>query len=60
VGSCRTGTTSRAGMRGRGGVRRAPRSDGVLTLGPAVLRSAVPLDPIRAGDAVPPGRRAVP
>jgi hypothetical protein len=47
-------------MRGRGGVRRAPRSDGVLILGPAVLRSAVPLDPIRAGDAVPPGRRAVP
>ena len=40
------------GMRGRGGVRCAPRSDGVLRLGPAVLRSAVPLDPARAGQAV--------
>ena len=40
------------GMRGRGGVRCAPRSDGVLRLGPAVLRSAVPLDPARAGEAV--------
>jgi MOSC domain-containing protein YiiM len=40
------------GMRGRGGVRCAPRTDGGLRLGPAVLRSAVPLDPARAGDAV--------
>jgi MOSC domain-containing protein YiiM len=47
------------GMRGRGGVRCAPRTDGVLRLGPAVLRSAVPLDPARAGDAVrPPVSRA--
>jgi MOSC domain-containing protein YiiM len=47
------------GMRGRGGVRCAPRTDGVLRLGPAVLRSAVPLDPARAGDAVRPvGRRS--
>nr|WP_246406748.1 MOSC domain-containing protein [Modestobacter versicolor] len=45
------------GMRGRGGVRCAPRTDGVLRLGPAVLRSAVPLDPARAGDAVTPVRR---
>jgi MOSC domain-containing protein YiiM len=40
------------GMRGRGGVRCAPRTDGVLRLGPAVLRSAVPLDAARAGEAV--------
>ncbi|WP_338104788.1 MOSC domain-containing protein [Modestobacter muralis] len=39
------------GMRGRGGVRCRPRSDGVLRLGPAVLRSAVPLDAARAGTA---------
>jgi hypothetical protein len=45
------------GLRGRGGVRCAPRSDGVLRLGPAVLRSAVPLDPARAGDAVRPALR---
>jgi hypothetical protein len=36
-------------MRGRGGVRCAPRTDGVLRLGPAVLRSAVRLDPAAAG-----------
>jgi MOSC domain-containing protein YiiM len=42
------------GMRGRGGVRCAALSDGVLRLGPAVLRSPVPLDPSRAGDAVRP------
>ncbi|MEX5720495.1 MOSC domain-containing protein [Geodermatophilus maliterrae] len=42
------------GMRGRGGVRCTPLSDGVLRLGPAVLRSAVPLHPARAGDAVRP------
>ncbi|MBB3086967.1 MOSC domain-containing protein [Geodermatophilus sabuli] len=40
------------GLRGRGGVRCAALSDGVLRLGPAVLTSAVPLDPARAGDAV--------
>ncbi len=45
------------GLRGRAGVRCAPRSDGGLRLGPAVLRSAVPLDPARAGDAVRPARR---
>ena len=42
------------GMRGRGGVRCAPLSDGVLRLGPAVLTSAVPLDGGRAGRAVGP------
>ena len=42
------------GLRGRGGVRCAALSDGVLRLGPAVLRSAVPLDPARAGDVVRP------
>jgi MOSC domain-containing protein YiiM len=39
-------------LRGRGGVRCAPLTDGRLRLGPAVLRSAVPLDPHRAGDPV--------
>jgi MOSC domain-containing protein YiiM len=39
------------GMRGRGGVRCAPLTDGTLLLGPAVLRSAVPLDVARAGAA---------
>jgi MOSC domain-containing protein YiiM len=48
------------GMRGRGGIRCAPLSDGVLGLGPAVLRSAVPLDPARAGDAVRPVPRRRP
>jgi MOSC domain-containing protein YiiM len=38
------------GLRGRAGVRCAPLSDGVLRLGPAVLTSAVPLDPARAGE----------
>ncbi|MQA33556.1 molybdenum cofactor biosysynthesis protein [Modestobacter roseus] len=47
------------GMRGRGGVRCAPRSDGVLRLGPAVLRSPVQLDAARAGLAIrPPVRPA--
>jgi MOSC domain-containing protein YiiM len=41
-----------AALRGRGGVRCAALSDGVLRLGPAVLASAVALDPARAGDAV--------
>ena len=45
------------GMRGRGGVRCAPLTDGALRLGPAVLRSAVVLDPARAGAAVAPARR---
>ncbi|SOD95114.1 MOSC domain-containing protein [Blastococcus haudaquaticus] len=44
------------GMRGRAGIRCAPLTDGVLRLGPAVLRSAVPLDATRAGAA----RRLVP
>jgi hypothetical protein len=39
-------------MRERGGIRSAPRTDGVLRLGPAVLRAAVPLGPARAGDVV--------
>lgn len=37
-------------MRGRGGVRCQPLSDGILHRGPAVLISPVPLDPERAGD----------
>jgi MOSC domain-containing protein YiiM len=41
------------GLRGRGGVRCAASSDGVLRLGPAVLTSAVPLDAARAGESVP-------
>ncbi|MGY1849668.1 MULTISPECIES: MOSC domain-containing protein [unclassified Blastococcus] len=47
------------GMRGRGGVRCAALSDGRLELGPAVLTSAVPLDPAAAGRArsLAPGRR---
>ncbi|SNS83946.1 hypothetical protein SAMN06893096_1095 [Geodermatophilus pulveris] len=49
-----------AAARGRGGVRCAALSDGVLRLGPAVLSSAVPLDPARAGDAVRPARRPAP
>ena len=39
-------------LRGRGGVRCAALSDGELRVGTAVLTSAVPLDPARAGDAV--------
>lgn len=38
-----------AAMRGRGGVRRQPLSDGTLHRGPAVLVSPVELDPARAG-----------
>ncbi|MGY1635758.1 molybdenum cofactor biosysynthesis protein [Geodermatophilus sp. SYSU D00742] len=45
------------GLRGRGGVRCAVLSDGVLRLGPAVLTAAVPLDPARAGQAVGPAPR---
>jgi hypothetical protein len=36
-------------MRGRGGVRCQPLSDGLLHRGPAVLVSPVPLDPALAG-----------
>jgi MOSC domain-containing protein YiiM len=43
-------------LRGRAGIRCAPLSDGVLRLGPAVLRAAVDLDPGRAGLAVRPAR----
>ncbi|MDD9208271.1 MOSC domain-containing protein [Georgenia sp. 10Sc9-8] len=39
-------------MRGRGGVRCRPTSDGVLHRGPALLHSPVPLEPARAGEAV--------
>ncbi|GAA4729738.1 hypothetical protein GCM10023328_05560 [Modestobacter marinus] len=45
------------GLRGRAGIRCAARGDGVLVLGPAVLRSAVPLDRARAGVAVRPINR---
>ena len=45
------------GMRGRGGIRCAPLTDGVLRLGPAVLRASVPLDPARAGVPVRPAPR---
>jgi MOSC domain-containing protein YiiM len=38
-----------AAMRGRGGVRCQPLSDGILSRGPAVLVSPVPLDPGQAG-----------
>lgn len=46
-------------LRGRGGLRCEPLSSGVLRRGPALLRSPVPLDAARAGDAVLPrgGRR---
>lgn len=40
-----------AAMRGRGGVRCQPVSDGVLHRGPAVLISPVPLQPEIAGEA---------
>ncbi|SEP00049.1 MOSC domain-containing protein [Trujillonella endophytica] len=48
------------GLRGRGGVRCAALSDGVLRVGPAVLHSAVELDPARAGEVVRPAVRARP
>jgi len=38
-----------AALRGRGGLRCRPQSDGTLTRGPAVLTSPVPLDPAQAG-----------
>lgn len=40
-----------AAMRGRGGLRCQPLSDGVLHRGPAVLLSPVPLEPALAGTA---------
>jgi hypothetical protein len=46
------------GLRGRAGIRCAALSDGVLRIGPAVLRSAVPLDAAKAGEPRP-IRRAV-
>lgn len=39
-------------MRGRGGLRCQPTSDGALRRGRAVLVSPVPLDPARAGEAM--------
>lgn len=44
------------GLRGRAGIRCAALTGGILRLGPAVLRSAVPLDPAAAGRAVRPAR----
>ncbi|WP_407320006.1 MOSC domain-containing protein [Isoptericola halotolerans] len=41
-----------AAMRGRGGVRCTPLTDGLLRRGPAVLVSPLELDPARAGAAV--------
>jgi hypothetical protein len=43
---------SHKGLRGRGGVRGEPVSDGVLRVGPATLRSSMPLSD-------PPARQAV-
>lgn len=40
-----------AALRGRGGVRCTPRTDGTLRRGSALLLSPVPIDPARAGDA---------
>ncbi|NAZ78287.1 molybdenum cofactor biosysynthesis protein [Kineococcus sp. T13] len=39
-------------MRGRGGLRCTPLTGGRVARGPGVLRSPVPLDPARAGEAV--------
>lgn len=44
------------GLRGRAGIRCAALTGGFLRLGPAVLRSAVPLDPAAAGRSVRPAR----
>ena len=41
-----------AAMRGRGGLRCRPLTDGTLHRGPAVLHSPVPLEPGQAGTAV--------
>lgn len=46
-----------AALRGRGGLRCRPQSDGKLFRGPAVLISPVPLDPAQAGS---PARRRIP
>lgn len=40
-----------AAMRGRGGLRCQPLSNGILHRGPAILLSPVPLEPERAGTA---------
>ncbi|MEA5457074.1 molybdenum cofactor biosysynthesis protein [Sinomonas sp. JGH33] len=40
-----------AAMRGRGGIRCRPLSDGILHRGPAILTSPVPLEQARAGEA---------
>lgn len=40
-----------AAMRGRGGIRCRPLTDGILSRGPAVLVSPVPLDPAKAGES---------
>jgi len=45
-----------AALRGRGGLRCRPQSDGRLYRGPAVLHSPVPLDPSKAGVSVLRGR----
>lgn len=45
------------GLRGRAGVRCAALTGGLLRLGPAVLRSSVPLDPTAAGAPVRPVAR---
>ena len=47
------GTGFHRGLRGRAGIRCGALSDGVLELGPAVLRSAIPLEPARAGAVHP-------
>jgi MOSC domain-containing protein YiiM len=39
-------------LRGRGGLRCTPVTDGRIALGAGVLRSPVPLDPARAGEPV--------
>ncbi|WP_369055189.1 molybdenum cofactor biosysynthesis protein [Kineococcus terrestris] len=39
-------------LRGRGGLRCTPLTSGRLSRGPATLRSSVPLDAARAGEAV--------
>jgi MOSC domain-containing protein YiiM len=46
------------GLRGRAGIRCAALTDGVLRLGPTVLRSAVPLDSAGKGQRPGQGRRA--
>lgn len=43
-------------LRGRGGLRAAPLTSGVLRVGPAVLETTVPAAPERAGERVRRGR----